>query len=157
MTSDNKCAACTTILRKKLTFGNNSEITNIVSNQCDVANANKIYITDKSSLLDADIMKKGLCATGEIGVFEESVSSQNPITGEFTNAFSFPVFNSCVTNSPGLSFPDSTSTASNCLHFISSNGKYYCISCKKGYTGKILNDPVNNVNYVTCDTLISGC
>lgn len=48
-------------------------------------------------------------------------------------------------------------TSQNCQHYTLDTGIYYCISCKKGYTGKVETEPNNNKNYVTCDTAITGC
>lgn len=99
-------------------------------------------------------MAVGFCAANKIATFNDFVSSFNYANNEFTLGFSYPTYGGCVDYNNN-SFPPSNSATNFCQQYLLKAGNYYCVNCKRGYTGKVMKN--GDHSYVTCDTKIDGC
>ena len=101
----------------------------------------------------------GKCAEEEFGVFSSVNTTYDISKSKFTNAFSYPVYSSCLSKTTSTSHPAfDNNTNSKCKHYYQkggSTGAFYCISCKNGKTSKIHNN--SGHTYLTCDQDIVGC
>jgi hypothetical protein len=137
---------------------NKSTITTTEKNVCANGHKNHVYVANSDI---TDMMHIGKCeaegANKYVGTFSTEVTSYNLATKEFTLGYSYPVFDECILNAnPMVTYPSITDDQYKCLHYLEkTQDNFYCVTCKFGYTGKILE--ANTQTYVVCDTPVAGC